>query len=56
MKKGIALAMILVALMAASLFGLTLMTQSMENDRVDQAVYVTATPEPEPDEYGMYEG
>ncbi len=50
MKKGIALAMILVALMAVSLFGLTLMTQRIETDRMDKAVYVTATPTPEDDD------
>ena len=50
MKKGILLSLVLAALMALSLFGLTLMTQRIETDRMDKAVYVTATPEPEDDD------
>lgn len=50
MKKGILLSLVLAALMALSLLGLTLMTQRLEADRVDQAVYVTATPAPVDDD------
>ncbi|MEG0864777.1 MAG: hypothetical protein RSI33_11280 [Clostridia bacterium] len=55
-KKAIALVLALLLLMAAALFGLPLMTGHIQQQRQDVAIYVTATPAPEPDEYGVYGG
>ncbi|MEF9878584.1 MAG: hypothetical protein RSE58_01770 [Clostridia bacterium] len=55
-KKAIALVLALLLLMAAALFGLPLMTGHIQQQRQDAAIYVTATPAPEPDEYGVYGG
>ena len=46
-KKSAALVLALLLLMAAAFLGLPKMTERMERARMDQAVYVTATPEPE---------
>lgn len=55
-KKAIALALALLALMAAAIVGLPLMTRRMEAQRMDMAVYVTATPAPDYDEDGYNQG
>ncbi len=53
-KKAIALVLALVFFIIIALVGLPFMTEKIKHQSQDKAIYVTASPDPSPDEYSDY--